>query len=66
MKLPVRTAVCAGVLFAVNATLAADKNGVSPQVISLPSGPGSVQGLGESFQPQLNRTQTVRMTRTYA
>lgn len=34
--------------------LAADKNGVSPQVISLPSGPGSIQGLGESFQPQLN------------
>lgn len=33
---------------------AADKNGVSPQVISLPSGPGSIQGLGESFQPQLN------------
>ncbi len=34
--------------------LAADKNGVSPQVVSLPSGPGSIQGLGESFQPQLN------------
>lgn len=33
---------------------AADKNGVSPQVVSLPSGPGSIQGLGESFQPQLN------------
>ena len=32
----------------------ANKNGVSPQVISLPSGPGSIQGLGESFQPQLN------------
>lgn len=36
------------------AVFAADKNGVSPQTISLPSGPGSVQGLGESFQPQLN------------
>ena len=34
--------------------MAADKNGVSPQTISLPSGPGSIQGLGESFQPQLN------------
>lgn len=33
---------------------AVDKNGVSPQTISLPSGPGSIQGLGESFQPQLN------------
>src|SRR5512139_1979475 len=35
-------------------SLGADKNGVSPQAISLPSGPGSIQGLGESFQPQLN------------
>ncbi len=34
--------------------LSADKNGVSPQAISLPSGPGSINGLGESFQPQLN------------
>jgi RHS repeat-associated protein len=33
---------------------AIDKNGVAPQAISLPSGPGSIQGLGESFQPQLN------------
>ena len=31
-----------------------DKNGVSPQAVSLPSGPGSIQGLGESYQPQLN------------
>jgi len=33
---------------------AADKSGVSPTTISLPSGPGSVEGLGGSFQPQLN------------
>lgn len=33
---------------------AADKNGVSPNTISLPSGPGSIEGLGESFQPMLN------------
>lgn len=33
---------------------AADKSGVSPQAISLPSGPGSVEGLGEKFEPQLN------------
>jgi len=32
----------------------ADKNGVSPKTISLPSGPGSIEGLGESFQPSLN------------
>lgn len=41
-------------LLAFAGAQAADKNGVSPQVISLPSGPGSIQGLGESFQPQLN------------
>jgi hypothetical protein len=39
--------------FAV-AVRAEDKNGVAPWAISLPSGPGSVQGLGESFQPQIN------------
>ncbi|HOC70732.1 MAG TPA: SpvB/TcaC N-terminal domain-containing protein, partial [Candidatus Hydrogenedentes bacterium] len=30
------------------------KSGVAPQVLSLPSGPGAVEGLGESFEPQLN------------
>lgn len=30
------------------------KSGVTPHVINLPSGPGSVQGLGNAFQPQLN------------
>ena len=34
--------------------LAADKSGVSPNSISLPKGPGSIEGLGESFQPTLN------------
>ena len=34
--------------------LAADKNGLSPNAISLPKGPGSIEGLGESFQPSLN------------
>lgn len=31
-----------------------DKSGVKANVISLPSGPGSIEGLGESFEPQLN------------
>ncbi len=31
-----------------------DKSGVKPSVISLPSGPGAIEGLGESFEPQLN------------
>ena len=30
------------------------KSGVDPQVLSLPSGPGSVEGLGGAFEPQLN------------
>src|SRR5688572_23707684 len=33
---------------------AADKSGVSPTTISVPKGPGSIEGLGESFQPTLN------------
>jgi len=33
---------------------AADKSGVSATKISLPKGPGSIEGLGESFQPTLN------------
>ena len=31
-----------------------DKSGTKPSVISLPKGAGSIEGLGESFQPQLN------------
>ncbi len=32
----------------------AAQNSVSASKISLPSGPGSIEGLGESFEPQLN------------
>ena len=31
-----------------------DKNGVSPNSISRPTGPGSLEGLGDAFQPALN------------
>ncbi|MFH0909407.1 MAG: SpvB/TcaC N-terminal domain-containing protein [bacterium] len=31
-----------------------DKSGVKPNTISLPKGPGSIEGLGESFEPTLN------------
>jgi RHS repeat-associated protein len=31
-----------------------DKSGVSANTISLPTGPGSIEGLGESFKPMLN------------
>src|SRR5438876_12433658 len=41
-------------LFLLATCLAADKNGAAPGAISLPKGPGSVEGLGESFQPSLN------------
>ena len=33
---------------------AQDKSGVGSGAISVPSGPGSLEGLGESFQPSLN------------
>lgn len=49
--------VVAAMAVAVNlpcAVFAAEKNGISPQAISLPSGPGSIEGLGDSFEPQLN------------
>lgn len=31
-----------------------DSNGVKPNLISLPKGPGAIEGLGKSFQPALN------------
>jgi RHS repeat-associated protein len=34
--------------------LAQERSGVKPQVISLPSGPGSLEGLGETFEPDLS------------
>ena len=40
--------------FAGTECRAEGKSGVEPQVISLPKGPGSIEGLGESFEPQLN------------
>jgi RHS repeat-associated protein len=33
---------------------AADKSGVGPNSISVPKGPGSIEGMGEAFQPTLN------------
>jgi len=46
---------CAALLFLSESSVSgANKSGVEPQVISLPKGPGSLEGLGESFEPQLN------------
>jgi hypothetical protein len=41
-------------VLAASALVAADKSGVSPNTISVPKGPGSIEGLGEAFQPTLN------------
>ncbi len=46
--------VTAGLIAVVSGANGADKSGVSPNTISLPKGPGSIEGLGESFQPTLN------------
>jgi YD repeat-containing protein len=40
--------------FSASPAYGIDKNGISPSVISLPDGPGSIEGLGKSFQPNLN------------
>jgi RHS repeat-associated protein len=50
--LTVRVLLC--LLTPLLPAVAADKNGVSANAISLPSGPGSIEGLGESFEPSLN------------
>lgn len=42
------------IAFAAIGFASQDKSGVKPQVISLPTGPGSIEGMGESFEPQLN------------
>lgn len=38
----------------VAVTAGPDKSGVKPSVLSLPSGPGSIEGLGESFEPSMS------------
>lgn len=46
--------LCAASCEPVLAQAPPDKSGVKPGVISLPTGAGSIEGLGESFEPQLN------------
>jgi RHS repeat-associated protein len=43
--------------------LAVDKNGVAPNTVSLPDGPGSIRGMGEAFEPDL-ATGTLRHSLT--
>jgi len=53
--------LCTIVGFGEETTKKQDKNGVSTNVISLPSPPGSIKGLGEAFKPMLN-TGTAKYT----
>ena len=53
-RLNTSTCAAAFVAFLSVQCLGADKSGVGPNAISLPKGPGSIEGLGESFQPTLN------------
>lgn len=46
-------ALCS-LLLAPCSPAAEEKNGVGLEKISLPSGPGSIEGLGDAFEPQLN------------
>jgi RHS repeat-associated protein len=41
-------------LLVSHVALAEDRSGVRPEVLSLPSGPGSIEGLGSSFDPNPN------------
>ena len=41
-------------MFFVSSAVAQSKDGVGLSKISLPNGPGSIEGLGEAFEPQLN------------
>ena len=55
VRLAVTAVVFGGMLTVMEFGWAAEnKSGVSPSVISLPSGPGSIEGLGDSFEPELN------------
>ncbi len=52
-----KAVVLLGILCSVCSVVAmapTDKSSVKPSHISLPSGAGSIEGLGESFEPQLN------------
>lgn len=48
---------CAAAAWLIAGALCAhaqDKSGMNPNTINVPKGPGSIEGLGQSFQPQLN------------
>jgi len=51
MKIGVRCWALSVLVFGVSVAGAQDRSGVRPEVLSLPDGPGSIEGLGESFEP---------------
>jgi RHS repeat-associated protein len=51
---PFTVLLLAVLVFAPCSLLAEPKTGVGLEKISLPSGPGSIEGLGDAFEPQLN------------
>jgi RHS repeat-associated protein len=57
--------VLAGVAVGFPRCTGADKSGVRPNTVSLPSGPGSIAGLGSAFQP-LRNTGTAEYTVSFA
>lgn len=50
----VRASVGLAALLVSSGVLASDKSGTRPTMLSVPRGPGSVEGLGEAFQVNLN------------
>jgi hypothetical protein len=52
--LAITLSLSAGLGLTAHAESPPDKSGVKASVISLPNGAGSIEGLGESFEPQLN------------
>jgi len=46
--------IAAAIVFGECSSFAMDNQSIAASKISLPSGPGSIEGLGESFEPQLN------------
>lgn len=56
-------AIVLALLLLCSVAFAANDSGVKPTSISLPSGPGSIDGLGDSFSPTLNSgTTTYQVT----
>jgi len=47
-------AVAAALLVGAACAFAQDKSGMNPNTINVPKGPGSIEGLGQAFEPQLN------------